>query len=187
MSTVKIGNQEWMAENLDVSVFRNGDTIFEAKTSEEWKRAGIECLPAWCYYNNDSENGKKYGKLYNWYAVNDPRGLAPEGWHIPSDNEWTQLVQYLGGVKEAGIKMKSIYDWLDDDNGTNESGFSGLPGGFRYYYGCFFSVGSNGFWWSSSEENTFNAWYSFLYQNYGSVYRFSFSKQNGLSVRCLRD
>jgi uncharacterized protein (TIGR02145 family) len=104
---IKIGPQIWATKNLDVITFRNGDTIPEAKTNEEWKKAGEEGKPAWCYYDNDPENGKKYGKLYNWYAVNDPRGLAPKGWHVPSDAEWIVLIDYLGGEEVAGTKMKS--------------------------------------------------------------------------------
>lgn len=103
--TVTIGTQVWMKENLNVSTFRNGDPIPEAKTDEEWKAAGDAKQPAWCYYDNDPNNGAKYGKLYNWYAVNDSRGLAPEGWHVPTDQEWTDLIGFLGD--DAGKKMKS--------------------------------------------------------------------------------
>jgi TolA-binding protein len=107
--SVKIGTQTWMAENLNVSTFRNGDPIMEAKTNEEWEKAGKEGKPAWCNYENDPKNGAKYGKLYNWYAVNDPRGLAPAGWHVPSDAEWTTLGDQLGD--EASNKMKSTSGW----------------------------------------------------------------------------
>ena len=110
--SVIIGEQEWMLENLNVAHFRNGEPIPEAKTNDEWERAGMEKTPAWCYYyDNDPENGKKYGKLYNWFAVNDPRGLAPEGWHVPCDNEWTRLTDYLGGEEIAGTKMKNTSGW----------------------------------------------------------------------------
>jgi uncharacterized protein (TIGR02145 family) len=107
--SVKIGTQIWMAENLNVLTFRNGDSIPEAKTNEEWVKAGNESKPAWCYYANDAKNGAKYGKLYNWYAVIDPRGLAPSGWHIPNDDEWTTLENFMGD--EAGKKMKSTNGW----------------------------------------------------------------------------
>lgn len=103
IASIKIGTQTWAVKNLDVTTFRNGDIIPEAKTNEEWKKSGDEQKPAWCYYNNDPANGEKYGKLYNWYAVNDPRGLAPEGWHIPTDAEWTTLTAYL---EEAGGNVK---------------------------------------------------------------------------------
>ena len=97
--SVTIGKQVWMTKNLDVGTFRNGYPIPEAKTNEEWVNAGLNKQPAWCYYQNDPTNGEKYGKLYNWYAVNDSRGLTPEGWHIPSENEWEILFRYLGGEK----------------------------------------------------------------------------------------
>jgi uncharacterized protein (TIGR02145 family) len=183
---VTIGTQVWTTKNLDVSTFRNGDPIPEAKTMEEWQKAGKNKQPAWCYYDNDPSNGAKYGKLYNWYAVNDPRGLAPNGYHIPTDAEWTILEEYLG--KDAGEKMKSTSGWKDNGNGTNSSGFSGLPGGFRYDDGTFGSVGKDGYWWSSTEVSTFSAWYRYLFYYDGNVYRaIYFKKEVGLSVRCLRD
>ena len=111
-SSVKIGNQIWMTQNLKVAHFRNGDSVPYAKTAEEWEKAGKEQKPAWCYYNNDPANDSKYGKLYNWYAVNDPRGLAPAGWHIPSDVEWKQLTDFIGGNQAAGKKLKSIKNFI---------------------------------------------------------------------------
>ena len=107
LQSVTIGKQMWMTRNLDVSIFRNGDPIPEAKTEGDWKAYNQAGEPAWCYYNNDHANGVKYGKLYNWHAVSDPRGLAPKGWHIPSDQEWTVLTDYLGGTGKAGSEMKS--------------------------------------------------------------------------------
>ena len=156
--TVTIGSQVWMSKNLDVAKFRNGDPIPEAKTDEEWEKAGRNEQPAWCYYKNDPANGAKYGKLYNWYAVNDSRGLAPVGYHIPSDAEWTILTDYLGGENVAGTKMKTKSGWVKNGNGTNSSGFSGLPGGNRNNNGTFNNIGNNGNWWSSSENNTNYAW-----------------------------
>jgi uncharacterized protein (TIGR02145 family) len=198
---VTIGNQVWMAENLNVDKFRNGDPIPEAKTAEEWKKAGENQQPAWCYYDYDASNGTKYGKLYNWYAVNDPRGLAPNGYHIPKDAEWTQLSDYLGGKNEAGTKMKSTSGWLrtmqGSINGTNESGFSGLPGGIRMSNGIFAYIGYNGYWWSSTEFNAPGnrvanyACNRYLSCSNGSVnmtYNYDHSsKKNGFSVRCIRD
>ncbi|MBM3416347.1 MAG: hypothetical protein FJY20_07845 [Bacteroidetes bacterium] len=151
---VTIGNQVWMAENLNVDKFRNGDPIPHAKTAEEWTKAGQNKQPAWCYYDNNPANGAKYGGLYNWYAVNDPRGLAPRGWHIPSDDEWTVLTDYLGGEDVAGTKMKSTSGWEENGNGTNSSGFNGLPGGLRGGNGSFSSVGKFGGWWSSTVGST---------------------------------
>ena len=119
--SVKIGTQTWTTENLNVSTFRNGDPISEAKTNEEWDEAGKNKQPAWCYYENDPKNGAKYGKLYNWYAVNDPRGLAPAGWHVPSDAEWTILSDFLGGGMTAGKKMKSLSGWNSYTSGGSKT------------------------------------------------------------------
>ena len=185
--TVTIGTQVWMTKNLDVSTFRNGDPIPQAKTKEEWEKAGDNKLPAWCYYENDPANGAKYGKLYNWYAVSDSRGLAPVGYHIPSDAEWTILSDYLGGAEKAGAKMKSKQGWGEDGNGTNTSGFSGLPGGYRNYSGTFPNFGKCGYWWSSTEYGTGSAWNRGLGYRNGGVHRYYYSKEEGFSVRCLRD
>ena len=150
--------------------------------AEKWKNL---TTGAWCYYENKTGKGSTYGKLYNWYAVNDPRGLAPKGYHIPNDAEWTILTTYLG--TDAAAKMKSTTGWNEDGNGTNESGFAGLPGGYRYNDGNFYDVGANGYWWSLSENGSDYAWYRDLFSNYGDVYRGSSYKQKGFSVRCLRD
>ena len=119
--SVKIGTQTWTTENLNVSTFRNGYPIMEAKTNEEWNQANENKQPAWCYYENDPKNGAKYGKLYNWYAVNDPRGLAPAGWHVPSDAEWTILSDFLGGESTAGKKMKSLSGWNSYTSGDSKT------------------------------------------------------------------
>jgi uncharacterized protein (TIGR02145 family) len=182
---VTIGSQIWMVQNLNLDTFRNGDLIPHAKTNEEWWKAEKNQQPAWSYYNNDPANGAKYGKLYNWYAVIDPRGLAPAGWHIPSDAEWTKLEDFLG--TDAGKKMKSISGWNKDGNGTNSSGFSGLPGGFRDFNGTLYYIGNFGYWWSSTEGGTTRAWLRKLDYGYGDEIRYTNGKGNGLSVRCLRD
>ena len=124
---VTIGKQVWMSENLNVDKFRNGDPIPEAKTDEEWEKAGENGEPAWCYYNNNPDNGDRYGKLYNWFAVNDPRGLAPEGWKIPSDEDWTRLTDFLGGESVAGQKMKSTEFWADIDGESGNGQKTHLP------------------------------------------------------------
>ena len=185
--SVTIGTQTWTTLNLDVATFRNGDAIPEAKTIEEWAAAGDNKQAAWCYYENNAANGTKYGKLYNWYAVNDSRGLAPLGYHIPSDTEWTKLSDYLGGEESAGEKMKRNSGWLENGNGTNSSGFSGLPGGFSD--GVYFdAVGSRGSWWSASENSESGAWFRELSFYYSSFYRGdSGLKSGGFSVRCVRD
>jgi len=184
--TVKIGDQEWMAENLNVAHYHNGDKIPEARTSKEWKAYATKRTGAWCYYDNDAANGKKYGKLFNWYAVNDPRGLAPKGWHVPSDAEWATLTANLGRKEIVGVKMKSNNGWVWDMNGTNESGFAGLPGGLCDGLGMFHDIGYGGLWWSSTERSTRNAWIRDLSFD-DVVGRQSQGKQLGLSVRCVRD
>lgn len=185
--SVTIGKQVWMTKNLEVDEFRNGDPIPQAKSAAQWVKAGENHQPAWCYYKNNPKNGKKYGKLYNWYAVNDLRGLAPNGYHIPTDAEWTVLTDYLGGKSSAGKKMKSASGWFENGNGTNSSGFSGLPGGYRFSDGTFFTIGNYGYWWSSTEGDTGSVWYRGLYYDEGYVDRYDCYKTNGFSVRCLRD
>ncbi len=181
--TVTIGSQVWASTNLNVITYRNGDLIPQVQDKEAW---GNLTSGAWCYFDNDSSNGTKYGKLYNWYAVNDPRGLAPKGFHIPTDAEWSTLTDYLGGENKAGKKMKSLRGWKSG-NGNNSIGFSGLPGGSRNYYVDFGSVGSYGTWWSSSETSTTDAWCRGLsYSNRRAARAYGF-KQDGISVRCLRD
>jgi uncharacterized protein (TIGR02145 family) len=184
--TVRIGTQSWAVANLNVSTFRNGDSIPEARTNKEWVTAGELGKPAWCYYNNDPAKGLKYGKLYNWYAVNDPRGLAPLGWTLSSDADWAKLIYFLRGSEMAGKKMKSISGWSDDNNGTNETGFIGLPGGYRVENGTFLNFGSIGTWWSSTESKALTAIDHYLALS-GSLGRSSSPKQRGESVRCLRN
>jgi len=200
---VKIGKQEWMVENLNVDRFRNGDLIPEVKSPNEWEKAGKSGKPAWCYFENDDLNGEKYGKLYNWFAVNDPRGLAPEGWHIPSDKEWSILIKFFFTEDEAGISLKSQQGWnsyeseeSDDDseslmisgNGSNSSGFYGLPGGCRYEDGQFCDIGDIGNWWSSSLYDTNLAWSVNLRTFFDNI-ETSWSNriEYGYSVRCTKD
>ena len=192
---VRIGNQVWTTKNLDVETYRNRDKIPQVQDKNAW--ANLK-TGAWCYYENKGENGTKYGKLYNWYAVNDPRGLAPNGYHIPTDAEWTILTDYLGGKSIAGAKMKSTSGWIEDGNGTNSSGFSGLPGGSRYTNGDFYEIGAFGYWWSSSEDDPNYAWghYLGIYNNLMNesrtqaalqVSRMYHFKKNGFYVRCIKD
>ncbi len=182
LKEVTIGNQVWTSKNLDVSTYRNGDDIPLVEDAEKWKNL---TTGAWCYYENKTGKGSTYGKLYNWYAVNDPRGLAPKGYHIPTDAEWTILTTYLG--TDAAAKMKSTTGWKEDGNGTNESGFAGLPGGYRDGNGFFASIGASGYWWSSSEDGSSNALCRYLYNSNGNVNRNYNDKLYGFSVRCLRD
>ena len=185
--TVTIGNQVWSTKNLDESTFRNGDFIIEAKTDQAWEVAGKLGTPAWCYYNNDPANGTKYGKLYNWHAVNDPRGLAPEGFHIPSDAEWKTLIKEYLGTSGAGKKMKSAEGWDENENGSNETGFSGLPSGCRDYNGPFANIRILGTWWSTTEDNDGNVFIRALISNSDNPIKNYGYKEDGFSVRCIKD
>lgn len=188
--TIKYGMQEWTASNLNVNTFRNGDVIQEAKTKEEWIKAGSDGKPAWCYFKNNIENGKKYGKLYNWHAINDPRGLAPAGWRIPINNDWMTLIKNLLGVDYAGPKMKNITGWKSK-NGVNKIGFSALPAGVRDENGEFNFLGTVGQWWSNTEPvevKKSNMIFSVkLNDNTVEVSYVKIKKATGLSVRCIRD
>jgi uncharacterized protein (TIGR02145 family) len=185
-SSIQIGTQQWMKKNLDVVTYRNGDIIPQVTDPTVWANL---TTGAWCYYNNDPANGAIYGKLYNWYAVNDARGLAPQGWHIPTDEEWSTLSTFLGGISVAGGKMKTTGTtrWTTPNTGaTNESGFSGLPGGYCFD-GDFYGVGDYGYWWSSSEDDANRAWSRFLSYSNDNAYQYSGIKRSGFSVRCLGD
>ena len=187
LPTIQIGTQKWMSKNLEVAFYRNGDPIPQVTDPIAW--AGLT-TGAWCYYKNDSTVGTTYGKLYNWYAVNDPRGLAPTGWHIPSDAEWTTLETTLGGSSVAGGKMKEagLFNWKSNKDGNNNSGFTGLPGGYRFNSGEFYSSGIEGYWWSSTGSTPVTtAWNRNLTYSSGIVVRYNDNKLCGFSVRCLRD
>lgn len=182
--TVTIGNQVWMAENLNVTQYRNGDPIPEVQDKEEWDNL---TTGAWCWYENNSANGTTYGRLYNWFAVNDPRGLAPEGWHIPSSDEWNKLTDNLGGAENAGTKLKTTSGWDNGGNGDNKSGFSAIPGGYRTHDGYFSNMGRNALFWTSTEFNTTNAWFRNVIGSITDVYAPNYGKDFGLSVRCVKD
>lgn len=146
---VTIGKQIWTNKNLDLSTYRNGDIIPQVTDAKIFADL---TTGAWCYYNNDSTNYSKYGKLYNWYAITDVRGLAPKGWHIPSATEWETLATFLRGAGVAGGQMKEsgTLNWSKPNtDATNTSGFSGLPGG-RKGYNNFSDEGYIGYFWSSS-------------------------------------
>lgn len=187
--TISIGNQIWMGKNLDVSIYRNGDLIPQVTDPIQWASL---TTGAWCYYANYTSNGVLYGKLYNWYAVNDPRGLAPAGFHIPSKDEFNTLHTFLGGSLIAGGKMKEIgtSNWLSPNtDATNSSGFTALPGGYCDRNGVFknFSIGS--YFWSSSENNNINnqVWYCAIFYNNNFSSIPSDYKNLGMSVRCIKD
>ncbi len=186
--TIKIGNQLWMAENLKVTHYRNGDPIPNVTDDDEWKdlSSGARCI-----YDNNTSNLSIYGRLYNWYAVNDSRGLAPEGWHIPTDEEWKELEMYLGtneGSKLAGNPALWKDGDLKNNNAFRESGFSALPGGYRNSYdGNFYDMGYSATFWSASEDYNVGAWYRYLSYHDSDITRSGYYKLGGFSVRCLRE
>jgi uncharacterized protein (TIGR02145 family) len=194
-------------QNLNVSKYSDGTPIPQVTDPTQWANL---TTGAWCYYNNNPANGAVYGKLYNWYAaagiydaasLANPalrKKLAPAGWHVPTDSEWSNLINCLdpnanGGStfpNIAGGKMKSTGTslWSSPNTAaTNESGFSGLPAGYRIYNGTFNNIGSLGLWWSSSESSTASAWARSLLYDFGGAYRDFSSKNYGFSLRCLRD
>jgi uncharacterized protein (TIGR02145 family) len=186
--TVSICCQSWMTKNLDVSTYRNGDAIPKVTNDAAWAAL---TTGAYCYYNNDSTTyAAIYGKMYNWYAVNDPRGLAPEGWHIPTDFEWTNLGNCLGGDLVAGGPMKEIgtSHWTTPNTGaTNLSGFNGLPGGYRWPDGSFHDIGSYSIWWSSTDTDLDYPWVRYIVHNFDDLVRIDYEKPSGSYVRCVKD
>jgi uncharacterized protein (TIGR02145 family) len=191
--TIVIGTQEWMAENLKTSIYRNGDAIASGLSDSEWINTSVTLQGAWAYSNNDASYACPYGKLYNWYACSDVRQLCPLGWHVPTDAEWTLLINYLGGEFVAGAKMKTT-GTIEAETGywysyltiaTNSSGFSAVPSG--EFNGSYQFVGFFCYWWSSNEFNTNQAWTRFLDYDLDHAGRNYESKYRGFSVRCLRD
>lgn len=185
-NTVIIGYQEWMAGNLKVTHYNNGDLIPNVTGQAQW---GAMTTGAYSWYNNDEISFKDtYGALYNFYTIADNRSLCPVGWHIPSDAEWNELItDYLGGSFFAGTKMKSTGGWNNNGNGNNISGFTGLPGGLRSITEGFRSEGSEGYWWSSTDNYPNSAWRRDIYADADIVSRHEMFKPEGLSVRCLKD
>lgn len=184
--SVTIGTQVWSLKNLDVATYRNGDPIPQVSDSATWFNL---TTGAWCWYNNDSATyAATYGRMYNWYAVNDPRGLAPVGWHVPSDAEWTTLTNFLGGSSVAGGSMKSTTGWTSPNTGaTNSSGFTGLPGGYRYNFSIFSGAEIYAFFWSATEYSGSNAWQRELSWTKSNLARNANFKHNGFSVRLVKD
>jgi uncharacterized protein (TIGR02145 family) len=185
--TVKIGTQIWMAENLSAEKFSNGDPIPLAETDADWKKAAKEGKAAWCFYNNAYSYGDQYGKLYNGFTITDSRNVCPAGWHVPTNEEWKTLENYVGGSVVGGIKMKAVAGWNAVGGATNSSGFSALPGGIRFNISQFVYMGRNGYWWSSTPHGSGKAWSRFLSDADTFIYLRSFHKKSGLSVRCIKN
>ena len=184
--TITIGGTTWMAENLRVSRYRSGDPIPEVTDDRAWPAAGSG---AWCVYEHRPENGKAYGKLYNWHAVNDRRGLAPIGWHVATDREWTALAEALGGESHAGAAMKASGKWRGATaDGVNASGFDAQPSGARRDTdGAFVLLGEFARFWTSTPSDSSRAIGRALEYYDGAVRRGEVKRANGFSVRCVRD
>ena len=169
--------------DLKVTQYRNGDSIPEAISNEQWVEFGEKKIG--CYSINDNGN-----YLYNWYAVDDSRNIAPEGWHVPTDDEWQTLIDHLGGSSVAGDKMKETgtSHWNSPNTGaTNESGFTALPAGYRDDNGNYYYMGFYDFFWSATENYSGSAWGRILYGNYSGVYRINYYKKYGFIVRYIKD
>ena len=197
-STITIGSQVWLGENLKATRYNDGTAIPLVTDNNTW---GALSTPAYCWYDNDEASHKNiYGALYNWYAVETGK-LCPDGWHVPTDSEWKQLEMYLGmsqsdtdntgfrGTAEGGkLKEAGTTHWNDPNEGaTNESGFTAIPGGFRKETGAFDRNGYLGAWWTATESDASSAWYRRLNYCSSDVDRSNFDKRNGFSVRCVRD
>jgi len=201
--TVKIGEQIWMAENLKVTHYRNGDPIPNLTDENDWENTE---QGAYCNYDNNEDNVETYGRLYNWYAVDDKRGLAPRGWHIPTDDEIKELEMHLGmsqeeadGRTRRGTNEGSKLAGGDDFGRLNgalvktpefgASGFDFLPGGYRYYFGGYYDyMGIYGTFWSSTvNEATPCAWNRMLHYSDSGISRLSSYLKNGCSARCIKD
>lgn len=200
---VKIGSQVWFAENLNSSIFNNGDTIFQAKSSSEWKNALKKRIPAWCYQSYNKNKYGYLGKIYNWYAISDIRGVSPEGWHVPQKKEWDRLINFCGGNENASKKLKSETDWINgqwDYSGTDEFGFSALPNGYIELSGDDFHISSNnslGSWWWTSTVVEYNGpkdiINNFIHTinidqlDINDLHQISNGISSGLFVRCIKN
>ena len=186
-NTIRIGTQLWMSENLKVTRYQNGNSIPNITDNSQW---GSLTTGAYGNYDNDANNANTYGHLYNWYAVTNSSNICPTGWHIPTDSEWTILSDFLGGESIAGGKMKEVgtTHWSSPNtDATNSSGFTGLPGGLRSSNGFYYSIGSTGYWWSSTESSATSAWRRKLYAYDATIEKNYNEKSYGFSVRCVCD
>ncbi len=178
-----IGEQVWTIQNYDGTHYQNGDCIPEVKSAAEWEKLKTG---AWCYYENDETNGKKYGRLYNLLAINDKRGFAPKGWHIPTNSEWIKLVDFLGGPLIAALAMKSNQGWNGSGNGTNSSKLNCLPGGIRSSI-AFSGLGNQGLWWTSTKDSLTGYTFACDVTVGGNVYQTNGENNTGMAVRLIKD
>lgn len=189
-STITIGTQVWMEENLRATKCIDGTSLLLVTDNKQWETLDNIPKPAYCWYNNNARANKEANSaLYNWYAVNTKK-ICPDGWHVPTDIQWTTLITFLGGYRVAGNKLKETgtNHWTSPNTeATNESGFYALPSGYRYTDGKFLYINEYGSWWSSTESDTSNAWVHYLNDGDGIVRKQTVNKRNGYSVRCLKD
>ncbi len=185
--TITIGTQTWTQENLKVTHFNNGDSIPKVSDDTPWINA---THGAYCDYNRSSDSALTYGHLYNWLVITDSRGIAPDGWHVPSDSEWLQLINYLGGNTLAGGKLKdtgTLYWQSPNAGANNQSGFTALPGGMRGNNALFSFINANDYFWSSTVNDTTSGWCRAMTYSDSSVYKLYAKTQVGISVRLIRD
>lgn len=187
--TVTIGEQIWLAHNLGVSVFRNGDTIFQATTEEEWIKAGDNREPAWMYFEYwepYADDRVLKGKHYNWFAVNDPRGLAPAGWRVPTTNDWNELLRHYVISEEKTRELQAEHTWEMPIRGTNLSGFDARAFGFCGSHSGCYNDGISAEWWTADSYNEEEAWYITMnrYQDLGIL---EWEKTAGLTVRLIKE
>jgi uncharacterized protein (TIGR02145 family) len=186
-TTVTIGTQVWMLENLKTTKYNDGTDIPNVTDSSVWS---VLSTPAYCWYeNNAAAYNNEYGGLYNWYVVNTGK-LCPKGWHIPTVAEWNILVNYLGGRTIAGRKLKETGNthWVNAlTEATNESGFTGLPGGYCDFNGTFRFLGYNADYWSATEYNSTDAYVLDMYYEVSYLNIVNINKRYGFSVRCIKD
>jgi uncharacterized protein (TIGR02145 family) len=185
--TVVIGNQTWMKSNLNVSKYQDGTLIPQSLNAKDWQTASTNNTGAWCYYDYDSSNEKVYGKLYNWYAVRDARGLAPAGYQIPTDEQWSTLTTFIGSVAGGKMKETDTSNWTSPNSeATNSTGFTGLPGGICISNGDFHFIGDYGYWWSATIIDATTAWNRSLGYNSVTACRSYDDKNYGFAVRCIK-
>lgn len=188
ITEIQIGDQVWMAKNFDGVTFGTGDSIPHVTSTEEWERAGKAAKPAWCYYENDTSIGRKYGRIYNWYAVNDPKGFCPKGWHVPTNEEWIILENFLGS-SEAGLRLKCNVRSNKNGNGNHSSEFCALLGGYRGKEGRFSGIEEYTYLSSSTErdEKANDIWGRGIHYTDSTIMRCGLYKEHGLYVRLIKD